>query len=143
MMQLKEILKNKGGSPVTAPEDCTIGAAIRIMNEYRVGSVMVLGSAGEPRGILTERDVLHLYSSAESDFETMLLKDWMITEMNIGSPQDTVSEVLAIMTNKRFRHMPVVDAGKVIGVISIGDLVKAKLDETAVEAKALRDYIAT
>ncbi len=142
-MQLKEILKNKGGLPVIVPEASTVASAIRTMNQHRVGSVMVQGPGGEPIGILTERDMIRLYAEGESDFETMLVKDWMTTEMTIGKPSDTVSEVLAIMTVKRFRHLPVVDDGKMVGVVSIGDLVKAKLEETAFEAKVLREYITT
>ena len=142
-MQLKEILKNKGGLPVIVPEATTVASAIRTMNQHRVGSVMVQGPGGEPIGILTERDMIRLYAEGESDFETMLVKDWMTTEMTIGKPSDTVSEVLAIMTVKRFRHLPVVDDGKMVGVVSIGDLVKAKLEETAFEAKVLREYITT
>lgn len=143
MMQLKEILKNKGGLPVIVPEASTVASAIRTMNEHRVGSVMVQGPGGEPIGILTERDVIRLYAEGESDFETMLVKDWMTTEMTIGKPSDTLSEVLAIMTVKRFRHLPVVEDSKMVGVVSIGDLVKAKLEETAFEAKVLREYITT
>lgn len=143
MMELKEILKKKGDKPVIVPEASTVASAIRTMNEYRVGSVMVQGPGGEPIGILTERDVVRLYAEGESDFETMLIKDWMTTEMTIGQPSDTVSEVLAIMTVKRFRHLPVVEDGKMVGVVSIGDLVKAKLEETAFEAKVLREYITT
>jgi CBS domain-containing protein len=143
MMELKEILKKKGDKPVIVPEASTVASAIRTMNEHRVGSVMVQGPGGEPIGILTERDVVRLYAEGESDFETMLIKDWMTTEMTIGQPSDTVSEVLAIMTVKRFRHLPVVEDGKMVGVVSIGDLVKAKLEETAFEAKVLREYITT
>lgn len=143
MMELKEILKKKGGKPVIVPEASTVASAIRTMNENRVGSVMVQGPGGEPIGILTERDVIRLYAEGESDFETMLIKDWMTTEMTIGKPSDTISEVLAIMTVKRFRHLPVVEDGKMVGVVSIGDLVKAKLEETAFEAKVLREYITT
>jgi CBS domain-containing protein len=143
MMELKEILKKKGDKPVIVPEASTVASAIRTMNEHRVGSVMVQGPGGEPIGILTERDVVRLYAEGESDFETMLIKDWMTTEMTIGQPSDTVSGVLAIMTVKRFRHLPVVEDGKMVGVVSIGDLVKAKLEETAFEAKVLREYITT
>jgi len=143
MMQLKEILKNKAGRPVVVSEASTVASAIRTMNEHHVGSVMVQGPGGEPIGILTERDVIRLYAEGESDFETMLVKDWMTTAMTIGKPGDTLSEVLAIMTVKRFRHLPVVEDGKMVGVVSIGDLVKAKLEETAFEAKVLREYITT
>ena len=141
MLQLKDVLKNKGGEPVTVPEASTVASAIRTMNAKRVGSVMVQGPGGEPMGILTERDVLRLYAEGENDFETMLVKDWMTTNMHVGKPGDTVGEVLTLMTAKRFRHMPVVENDKMVGVISIGDLVKAKLEETAVEAQNLREYI--
>ncbi|CDI03192.1 putative Signal-transduction protein with CBS domains [Candidatus Competibacter denitrificans Run_A_D11] len=143
MLQLKEILKNKGGQPVTVPEASTVGSAIRTMNEHRVGSVMVQGPDGEPIGILTERDVVRLYAQGEGDFETMLVKDWMTTDMTTGQPDDSVSEILAIMTVKRFRHLPVIEETRMVGVISLGDLVKAQLEEIAFEAKVLREYISS
>lgn len=143
MLQLKEILKNKGGQPVTVPEASTVGSAIRTMNEHRVGSVMVQGLDGEPIGILTERDVVRLYAQGEGDFETMLVKDWMTTDMTTGQPDDSVSEILAIMTVKRFRHLPVIEETRMVGVISLGDLVKAQLEEIAFEAKVLREYISS
>lgn len=141
MMQLKEVLKNKGGEPVVVPEASTVASAIRTMNAKRVGSVMVQGPGGEPMGILTERDMIRLYADGESDFETMLVKDWMTTNIYVCKPSDTVGEALTVMTAKRFRHIPVVEDGRMVGVVSIGDLVKAKLEETAVEAQALREYI--
>ena len=143
MLRLKEILTNKGGRPVTVPEASTIGSAIRLMNEHRVGSGMVQSPSGEPIGILTERDLVRLYAQGESDFETMLVKDWMTTDMTTGQPDDSVSEVLAIMTVKRFRHLPVVEETRMVGVVSIGDLVKAQLEEIAFEAKVLREYISS
>lgn len=143
MLQLKEILKNKGGQPVTVPEASTVGSAIRTMNEHRVGSVMVQGPDGEPIGILTERDVVRLYAQGEGDFETMLVKDWMTTDITTGQPDDSVSEILAIMTVRRFRHLPVIEETRMVGVISLGDLVKAQLEEIAFEAKVLREYISS
>ncbi|MGB5063396.1 MAG: CBS domain-containing protein, partial [Candidatus Competibacter sp.] len=86
MMQLKEVLKNKGGEPVIVPEASTVASAIRTMNAKRVGSVMVQGPSGEPMGILTERDVVRLYAEGESDFETMLVKDWMTTNIYVCKP---------------------------------------------------------
>jgi len=143
MLLLKEILKNKGGQPVTVPEASTVGSAIRTMNTHRVGSVMVQGPDGEPIGILTERDVVRLYAEGEGDFETMLVKDWMTTDVTTGQPEDSVSEILAIMTVKRFRHLPVIEETRMVGVISLGDLVKAQLEEIAFEAKVLREYISS
>ena len=143
MLYLKEILKSKGGQPVIVPEASTVASAIRTMNKYHVGSVMVQNESGEPIGILTERDVIRLYAEGETDFETMLIQDWMTTDMTVGQPNDPVSEVLAIMTVKRFRHLPVVEETRMVGVVSIGDLVKAQLEEIAFEAKVLREYISS
>lgn len=141
MMQLKDVLKNKKGEPVTVLETSTVAFAIRTMHAKWVGSVMVQGADGGPVGILTERDILRLYAEGAGDFESIAVKDWMTTDMHIGKPSDTVSEVLSVMTAKRFRHMPVMEDGKMVGVVSIGDLVKAKLEEASVEAQNLREYI--
>ncbi|MDG4549626.1 MAG: CBS domain-containing protein [Candidatus Contendobacter sp.] len=144
MMQLKEILRKKGGQPVTVPTTATVADAIRAMTEHKVGSVMIPNADGSPAGIFTERDVLNLCAEGRTDFAKMSIRPCMTCDMTTGKPGETVSEVLAIMTAKRFRHMPVVDDdGKMIGVVSIGDLVKAKLEETAQEAQALREYITT
>lgn len=144
MMQLKEVLNKKGGQPVTVPASASVADAIQAMTEHRVGSVMVPNADGSPAGIFTERDVLRLCAEGRTDFAKMSIRPCMTCAMTTGKPGDTVSETLAIMTAKRFRHVPVVnDEGKMIGVVSIGDLVKAKLDETAQEAQALREYITT
>ncbi len=144
MMQLKEILKKKDGQPVSVPASATVADAIRAMAERRVGSVIVPNADGSPAGIFTERDVLSLCAEGRTDFANMSLRPCMTCDITTGKPTDTVGEALAIMTTKRFRHIPVVDdAGKLIGAVSIGDLVKAKLEETAQEAEALREYIST
>lgn len=143
MMQIKEVLRNKGGQPVTLPETATVATAIQIMSQHRVGSVIMQAESGEPIGILTERDILRLCAEGKTQFDALQVKDCMTTDIISANPSDTVSEVLTTMTSKRFRHMPVVEDGRMVGVVSIGDLVKAKLEETAIEAQALREYITT
>ncbi|HRZ52402.1 MAG TPA: CBS domain-containing protein [Candidatus Contendobacter sp.] len=144
MMLLKEILNKKGGQPVTVPASATVADAIRAMHDHKVGSVVVPNADGSPAGIFTERDVLNLCAEGRTDFAKMSIRPCMTCAMTTGKPAETVSEVLVIMTARRFRHMPVVDGdGKMVGVVSIGDLVKAKLEETAREAQALREYITT
>lgn len=142
MMLLKEILNKKGGQPVTVSASATVADAIRAMHDHKVGSVVVPNADGSPAGIFTERDVLNLCAEGRTDFAKMSIRPCMTCAMTTGKPAETVSEVLVIMTARRFRHMPVVDGdGKMVGVVSIGDLVKAKLEETAQEAQSLRDYI--
>jgi CBS domain-containing protein len=142
MMQLKDVLKNKGGQPVTVSKTSTVAFAIQTMNTHRVGAVIVTDTDA-PQGILTERDILHLCAEGQTHFDALSVQDCMTTDITIGHLHDLVGNVLAIMTAKRFRHMPVVENDKLVGVVSIGDLVKAKLEETAIEAQALRDYITT
>ena len=143
MMQLKFILQKKGGQPVSVPPSATVADAIEAMSEHRVGSVIVSNADGSPAGIFTERDVLNLCAEGRTDFAKMSIRPCMTCDMTVGGLSDNVSEVLAIMTVRRFRHMPVVEDGKMVGVVSIGDLVKAQLDELAQEARALREYIHT
>jgi len=143
MMQLKEILKKKGGQPVTVPATATVADAIRAMKEFRVGSVMIPNADGSPAGIFTERDVLNLCADGLTDFAKMSIRPYMTCGITTSKLDDTISEALAVMTTKRFRHLPVVEETIMVGVVSIGDLVKAKLEETALEAKVLREYITT
>lgn len=141
MMRLSDVLEKKGAHAVSVPASATVATAIRTMCEHRVGSIVIPSDTGKPLGILTERDIMRLYAAGKGDFENLVVKDCMTTDVVLGSANDRVSQVLEIMTEKRFRHMPVVKDDKIIGVVSIGDLVKAKLEETAEEAQALRDYI--
>lgn len=140
-MKLSEILIHKGKVAVTVPESANLASAIEVMHQHRVGAVIVPSASGEPIGILSERDIVRYYAQSKRDFETMSVKDYMTTDVIMGNPNDTVDDVMAVMTQKRFRHMPVVENGKIVGVVSMGDLVKSKLEETTQEAKALRDYI--
>jgi CBS domain-containing protein len=140
-MKLKEILERKGKLAVTVAESSNLTTAIEIMHQHRVGAVIIPSANGEPIGILSERDIVRYYAQGKRDFETMLVKDYMTTDVIRGKPNDIVDDVMIVMTEKRFRHMPVVENSKIVGVVSMGDLVKSKLAETAQEAQALRDYI--
>ena len=141
MLQLKQLLTKKGFGAVTVPASASVGVAIRTMHEHGVGSVLVPGSDGLPAGILTERDIIRLYAEGRADFENLRVADCMTTNPTVASPTDKVTEILGVMTTKRFRHVPVVDGGQIVGLVSIGDLVKAKLDQATQEAEALRTYI--
>ena len=141
MIQLKQLLEKKGAGAVTLAESASVGEAIRTMYQHRVGSVLISSVSGTPLGIFTERDVMRLCAEGKHDFDNLSIKDHMTTELVLGKPEDRVTEVLGIMTEKRFRHIPIVKDGQIVGMVSIGDLVKAKLEETVQEAEALRNYI--
>ena len=141
-MKLSDVLERKGSQAVTVPLDASVAEAIKVMYENRVGSVIVTSDGNKLLGIFTERDVFHLCADGKGgQLEQLAVKDCMTTDVVTGAPNDQVDDILGQMTQRRFRRMPVVADGQLIGVLSIGDLVKAKLQQTAVEAEALRQYI--
>jgi CBS domain-containing protein len=143
-MNLKDVLAAKGRPRiVTVPAKSSIADAIRTMHAEKVGAVMVPDAAGCPVGIFTERDVVRLYADGERDFDTLALEARMTCSVVVGRLSMSVDEALGLMTERRFRHLPVVEDGKLLGLVSIGDLVKVKLGEAAEEAQAMRAYIAS
>ena len=104
---------------------------------------MVPDAEGCPVGIFTERDVVRLYAEGDRDFDKLAVEARMTCSVVVGRLSMPIDEALGLMTERRFRHLPVVEDGKLLGLVSIGDLVKVKLNETAQEAQALRAYIAS
>lgn len=141
-MKLAELLSRKSGENVTVTPEASVADAIRAMCRQRVGSVVVCETDGGIRGIFTERDVLWLCSEGKgAELESLPITKHMTGDVTTGRPEERVDDVLNLMTEKRFRHLPIVRDGKLIGLLSLGDLIKAKLQETAVEAQSLREYI--
>jgi CBS domain-containing protein len=142
-MKLKDVLEAKGHRVVTISAKSSVAEAIRTMHAEKVGAVMVPDAEGCPVGIFTERDLLHMYAEGDRDFDTLAVEARMTCSFVVGVLSMSVDEALRLMTERRFRHLPVVEDGRLLGLVSIGDLVKMKLDETAQEAQALRAYIAS
>jgi CBS domain-containing protein len=142
-MKLKDVLAAKGHRVVTVSAKSSIAEAIRAMHAEKVGAVMVPDATGCPVGIFTERDVIRLYADGDRDFDTLAVEARMTCSVVLGRLSMSTDEALGLMTERRFRHLPVVEDGKLLGLVSIGDLVKVKLSEAAEEAQALRQYIAT
>jgi CBS domain-containing protein len=142
-MELNDVLAAKGRRVVTVSAKSSIADAIRTMQAEKVGAVMVPDAEGCPVGIFTERDVVRLYAEGDRDFDTLAVEARMACSFVVGRLSMSVDEALGLMTERRFRHLPVVEEGKLLGLVSIGDLVKVKLEETAQEAQALRAYIAS
>jgi len=141
-MNLKDVLALKGYRVVTVSARSSVADAIRAMHAEKVGAVLVPDAEGCPVGIFTERDVVRLYADGDRDFDAMALEARMTCSLVLGRLSMSVDEALGLMTERRFRHLPVVEDGKLLGLVSIGDLVKVKLSEAAEEAQALRAYIA-
>ena len=142
-MKLKDVMAAKGHRVVTVSAKSRVADAIRTMHAEKVGAVMVPDAEGCPVGIFTERDVLRMYAEGDHDFDKVAVEARMTCSVVVGRLSMSVDEALGLMTERRFRHLPVVEEGRLLGLVSIGDLVKMKLSETAQEAQALRAYIAS
>jgi CBS domain-containing protein len=140
-MNLGQVLAGKGRRVVTVPAKSSIAQAIRTMHGEKVGAVLVPDGADCPVGIFTERDVVRLHAEGDRDFDALTVEARMTCSVVFGRLAMSVDEALGLMTQRRFRHLPVMEEGKLVGLVSIGDLVKVKLEETAQEAEALRAYI--
>lgn len=140
-MKLEEVLAGKGRRVVSVSAKSSVADAIRTMHAEKVGAVLVPDAVGCPVGIFTERDVMRLYADGDRDFDALAVEARMTCSLVVGRLSMSVDEALGLMTERRFRHLPVVEDGKLLGLVSIGDLVKVRLEETAQEAQALRAYI--
>ncbi len=142
-MFVADILRDKGGEVISVgPEDSALSAA-RTLSKRGIGSVLVLAGNGEILGILSERDLLHGLANDAGAVLHRRVRDLMTTGVATCQPDDTLHSVMERMTHGRFRHLPVVEGGKLLGIVSIGDVVKNRLAEQAAEAEALKNYIAT
>ncbi len=142
-MLIKSVLEQKPRSGViTIGVTQTVLTAIQKMCDETVGALLVHSEKGETVGILTERDILRFSAKRAMELSEVPISAVMKKNPVVVTPDTTLDQAQSIMTEKRFRHLPVVENGKIVGMVSIGDLVKAKLTETMGEVKHLLDYIA-
>lgn len=142
-MKIREVLTQKSNGLFAIEASKSMQAAVQDMYDKRVGSLLVQSETGETVGIITDRDVLHFYAQQLGDANGVKVSEVMTQNFYVETLDSTASHAESVMTEKRVRHLPIVDEGKVVGLVSIGDLVKAKLEDTVVEAKSLRDYISS
>lgn len=142
-MTIAQILKHKGGTIMGVSPDHSLQEAAAILTDKRVGALVVLDSNGHLEGILSERDIVRLCAQVGAAAMTSKVADAMTKDVLTAAPKDKVDSALARMTDRRIRHLPVLEGEKLVGVVSIGDLVKTKIDEALQEADAMRAYIAT
>lgn len=142
-MKVETILQRKGRDVVTISPDTTVAEAVSVVCKRRIGAVIVVGSDGGVQGIFSERDLIMGINDSGAEILRMPVSDVMTKEVHSCTRQNTVIEVMEMMTRRRIRHVPVIEAGTLIGLVSIGDAVKHRIAETENEAEALRDYIAT
>ncbi|MCF7811128.1 CBS domain-containing protein [bacterium] len=140
-MTIKELLKRKGSKVITAGENITVHEAVKIMVANLVGSVIVVDDHDHPVGIFTERDVLRQVDKDCKTLNTEILKNVMTTDLIICTSDEDTDVALEIITEKRLRHLPVMEGERIIGLVSIGDIVKTTLKDTKFEIHHMRDYI--
>jgi CBS domain-containing protein len=139
-MQVKEILKEKGDNFWSVSPETTGYEAIRLMAEKEVGSVLVIDD-GKVRGIVTERDFARKVALESKTSPDTPVAEIMTTQVLCTRPDQTIEEAMALMTDKRVRHLPVLEGDQIVGVVSIGDLVKAVISEQQFLIKQLENYI--
>lgn len=139
-MLMRDIVTSKGSTVVTVAPSATVVEVAQVLVQHAIGSVLVV-ERGELLGILTERDVLRLAARDPFLLGSTRASEIMSTDVVVGLVEDDVAYGLAIMTNNRVRHLPVLDRGRLAGIVSIGDLVNASLDDLRAEVRWLRDYV--
>ena len=141
-MTVRAILDSKGHHIETVEPEARLSAAIRVLSERRIGAVLVM-QKGHIEGILSERDIVRVLGERGAAVLDEPVSVTMTRKVVSCRPADTVGGIMEMMTMGKFRHLPVVDDGKVVGLISIGDVVKWRLGEYENEQEALRSYIKT
>jgi CBS domain-containing protein len=141
-MTVRAILDSKGHHVQSVEPGVKLSAAIKIMADRKIGAVLAM-SKGRLEGILSERDIVRVLSECGAAALDEPVSAVMTHKVVSCKQSDTVSSIMETMTSGKFRHLPVVEDGKVVGLISIGDIVKWRLKEYETEQEALRDYIKT
>ena len=142
-MTVKTILSTKGGDVISIEPTASLETAVKTLAKHRIGALLVLGPDRRVVGILSERDVVRALGEQGADVLTMPLAQVMTRKVVTCGETETVGTIMERMTTGKFRHVPVVEQDQVVGIISIGDVVKHRLHEMDQESAALRDYIQT
>jgi CBS domain-containing protein len=140
-MHVAAVIKRKGSSVVSITPDRTIADATNLLTENRIGAVLVMDGAEGIRGIISERDIIRALATSGAECLTRPVAETMTKQVVTCQETDTLNELMAMMTERRFRHLPVVTDGALVGIVSIGDVVKHHVAEVEMEATAMRDYI--
>lgn len=141
-MLVSDILNHKGREVLTVSPEDTLEAVVALLTRRRIGAVLVT-EGQHIAGIVSERDIVHCIAAHGAGGLARKAGEAMTREVMTCSEDDRIEEIMARMTEGRFRHMPVLNAGRLVGIVSIGDVVKARLEQYERDTQALREYIAT
>ena len=141
-MTVAQILKEKGDEVISVPAGATVMHTLGVLKEHGIGAVLVRGENGDIAGVFSERDAVRALPARGAGLLLEPVSTIMTSDVITCSPDDAIASVMALMTRKRVRHLPVMEDGKLIGLVSIGDVVKHRIAETEHDVEALRAYIA-
>jgi CBS domain-containing protein len=141
-MIIAAILAQKGREVITIGPERTIAEAVAVLAARRIGAIVVV-DAGRIRGIISERDIVRALSRSGPEALSGRISEIMTRDVVTCLERETINDVMGRMTRGRFRHLPVVENGELVGMISIGDVVKARIEEAEREAAEMRSYIAS
>jgi len=140
-MRISDILRAKGEEVATVPPNATVVDLVGRLAEHNVGAMVVCDEGGPVAGIVSERDVVRRLHEHGPGVLDLTVEDLMTTDVHTCGPHDTVADLMALMTRHRIRHVPVVVDGQLRGIVSIGDVVKSRMDELEHERHQLEAYI--
>ena len=140
-MKVKDLLRDKGDVVYTIPPEKTLSDAVALLNKHKIGALVVTDDKNAILGILSERDILHCVEKKAGVLGEIPVSEEMTKDLLIAVPDDEVDYVMTIMTENRVRHVPVVHEGRLAGLISIGDVLKIRMEQCEFEARHLQDYI--
>lgn len=142
-MTVSTILAAKGGDVVSVDPNATLTSAVALLAEKRIGAVVVLGVDRRIAGILSERDIVRALAENGAAALDESVSRFMTRKVSTCTENETIASIMERMTEGKFRHVPVVDHGRLVGIVSIGDVVKHRLQQMERDSAAMRDYILT
>ena len=142
-MTVSIILANKGREVITIEPGATLAAAVQLLAEKRIGAAPILGADRRLVGVISERDIVQALAEHGADVLNEPVSRTMTRKVETCTESETICNIMERMTAGKFRHVPVVDRGRVVGIVSIGDVVKHRLHEMERESAAMHDYILT
>ena len=140
-VRVSVILARKGADVATVESSATVGEALRLLAEHDIGALVVSGDGNRIDGIISERDIVRRLADAGADIIDVPVMQVMTAEVLTCTPDETADEVMQTMTERRARHLPVIDDGRLVGIVSIGDVVKSRIDDLTTRARSMEDYI--
>ena len=140
-MYVDTILRKKGDTVIAVEPDCLVSEAAQILHKNRIGAVLVRNKAGDTVGMLSERDIVRGVALNQEACLNLAVSDLMTRPVISCAPSDSIDQIMELMTERRIRHLPVMDRDELVGMISIGDVVKQRISEIEHESEALKQYI--